>query len=97
MSSSKHKGNRGRVLTIDLGDIGPICSSGKRGFATEERAKAELRKARHYRWQDRHGGRTPGRTEKSYYECHVCHHYHLRCNETPQRRSSYDWQQGRRN
>lgn len=54
---------------------GPICTSGKRPFATEELARAELGKAQ---WRRRQGpGYKPGRVETRTYECPACGAWHL--------------------
>lgn len=53
----------------------PICSSGKRPFRTEERAKGELARSVNRRARD--SGYRPGKTEKRVYQCPACEWWHL--------------------
>ncbi len=54
----------------------PMCASGKRGFETEQEARATLSVARQGR-SEGWTGRTPGRVETAVYECLACHWWHL--------------------
>lgn len=58
----------------------PMCSSGKRGYRTERNAATALSGAQHLRAQ-KNVGRRPGVVEAGYYECPVCHWWHL-CSTT---------------
>lgn len=56
----------------------PICSSGKRPWRDEAEAKRRLRNARAGRLNGQDASRRPGMIEAAYYQCGVCHWWHLR-------------------
>lgn len=73
--------NRERILRD-----GPMCSSGKRGWASEAEAARVLRAARTNRLDDPDHGRVRGSVEEACYECPVCHQWHLSSSSKPRRR-----------
>lgn len=73
-------------MRLDLDPDAPLCSSGKRPLRTADDARKELGKARHLRAVN-HNGYRPGDVEEGFYECPVCHWFHLTSSTRARRRS----------
>lgn len=62
---------------MKLHDQGPICSSGKRGFPTEEAAAQALRASSYTREPSQADPHRGGGAEQGHYRCAACEWWHL--------------------